>query len=247
MSPMSRHSHLAIVCAAAGRSARPRAEHARTRRRASPPRSICRPTSRSCAWAQDPTLLDREAGDRLEQRQVLARAAQDREAQERGAADPLRVGRRGHPAEHDREAARRCSTACATCRTCGCTSSVTPTTSRCRPRSPGVYGDNEGLSRERAGEVAEFLQTALALPPEAISFEWAGDSQPIASNATDEGRAQNRRVEVEVWYDESETRLAHRGGRRPRGHQARQGLPHRDGLQAALPRGPRAPRARART
>lgn len=66
----------------------------------------------------------------------------------------------------------------------------------------GVFGDNSGLSRERAGEVAEFLQTALLLPPEAISFEWAGDRQPIASNASEEGRALNRRVEVEVWYDE---------------------------------------------
>jgi hypothetical protein len=36
-----------------------------------------------------------------------------------------------------------------------------------------VFGDNQGLSRERAGEVAEFIQTALALPPEAISFDWA--------------------------------------------------------------------------
>ncbi len=66
----------------------------------------------------------------------------------------------------------------------------------------GVYGDNRGLSEERAGQVAEFLQAALALPPEAISFAWAGASQPIASNATEEGRARNRRVEVEVWYDE---------------------------------------------
>ncbi len=66
----------------------------------------------------------------------------------------------------------------------------------------GVYGDNAGLSRERAGEVAEFVQTALGLPPESISFAWAGDTQPVASNDTAEGRAQNRRVEVEVWYDE---------------------------------------------
>jgi flagellar motor protein MotB len=64
-----------------------------------------------------------------------------------------------------------------------------------------VFGDNEGLSRERAGKVAEFLQTALALPPESISYEWAGDAQPVASNDTAEGRALNRRVEVEVWYD----------------------------------------------
>jgi flagellar motor protein MotB len=71
-----------------------------------------------------------------------------------------------------------------------------------------VYGDNAGLSRERAGEVAEFLQTRLGLAPEAISYEWAGDTKPIATNATPEGRAQNRRVEVEVWYDETRGRLA---------------------------------------
>lgn len=65
-----------------------------------------------------------------------------------------------------------------------------------------IYGDNAGLSRERAGEVAEHFQGELGLPPEAISFEWAGDLQPVASNLTDEGRAMNRRVEVEVWYDE---------------------------------------------
>ncbi len=72
----------------------------------------------------------------------------------------------------------------------------------------GVFGDNAGLSRERAGEVAEFIQTALGLPPEAISFEWAGDTQPIASNDTAEGRALNRRVEIEVWYDEIRNKVA---------------------------------------
>src|SRR5688572_21272137 len=79
-----------------------------------------------------------------------------------------------------------------------------------QPLSAGlarVYGDNAGLSRERAGEVAEFFQLALALPPEAISFEWAGDSRPIASNANADGRALNRRVEVEVWYDQSKESL----------------------------------------
>lgn len=71
-----------------------------------------------------------------------------------------------------------------------------------------IYGDNAGLSRERAGEVAEFLQVRLDLRPEAISYEWAGDTKPIATNATAEGRALNRRVEVEVWYDEMRERAA---------------------------------------
>ncbi len=69
------------------------------------------------------------------------------------------------------------------------------------------YGDNAGLSRERAGEVAEFFQEALSLDPASITYEWSGDTQPVASNDTAEGRALNRRVEVEVWYDEIEDRL----------------------------------------
>ncbi len=79
---------------------------------------------------------------------------------------------------------------------------------RLSPRLAEIYGDNVGLSRERAGEVAEYFQTALALPPEAISYAWAGDTQPVAPNLTEEGRALNRRVEVEVWYDQVRERVA---------------------------------------
>ena len=70
-----------------------------------------------------------------------------------------------------------------------------------------IYTDNMGLSEERAGEVAEYMQTALALPAEAVSYSWRGDSDPAASNTTAAGRAENRRVEVEVWYDEPRDRL----------------------------------------
>jgi flagellar motor protein MotB len=73
-----------------------------------------------------------------------------------------------------------------------------------------VYGDNAGLSRERAGEVAEFFQASLGLPPESISYEWAGDTRPVAPNTSPAGRALNRRVEVEVWYDEPRNMLAER-------------------------------------
>lgn len=64
------------------------------------------------------------------------------------------------------------------------------------------YGNNRGLSKERAGTTAEYFQIALGLPPEAISYEGFGDTKPIASNNTAAGRVQNRRVEVQVWYDE---------------------------------------------
>ena len=99
------------------------------------------------------------------------------------------------------------------------------------------FGDNEGLSKERAGEVAEHLQRALALPPESIAYEWAGDARPIAPNTSAEGRAKNRRVEVEVWYDGRRPEVRPAGSRRPRRDPALQGLPHRARLQAQLPGG----------
>lgn len=69
------------------------------------------------------------------------------------------------------------------------------------------YGDNAGLARERAGVAAEFFQKALNLPPESVTYEGRGESQPVASNTTAAGRAQNRRMEVEVWYDEVDEKL----------------------------------------
>jgi len=64
------------------------------------------------------------------------------------------------------------------------------------------YIDNVGLSRHRAQETAEYFQRELDLPPDGVSFDGVGDSQPIASNQTDAGKKRNRRVEVQVWYDE---------------------------------------------
>lgn len=70
---------------------------------------------------------------------------------------------------------------------------------------PGLrdkYIDNIGLSKYRAQETAEYFQRELDLPPDAVSFDGAGDTQPIASNDTATGKAKNRRVEIQVWYDE---------------------------------------------
>ncbi len=69
------------------------------------------------------------------------------------------------------------------------------------------YGDNAGLARERAGVAAEFFQKALKLPPESVTYEGMGERQPVASNTTAAGRAKNRRMEVEVWYDEIDEKL----------------------------------------
>src|SRR5262249_17018620 len=152
-------------------------------------------------WARDPEQIKTEAGDRMEKRKVLAQSFETVKLKNvippihfesgvakipdnyvealRKALDGLRERRnvRLHLVGH------------------ADTQGLSPTLAR-------TFGDNAGLSRERAGEVAEYLKRALQLKPDAIAYEWAGDTHPIATNDTVEGRALNRRVEVEVWYDQ---------------------------------------------
>jgi chemotaxis protein MotB len=54
---------------------------------------------------------------------------------------------------------------------------------------------NEILSQKRAEAVMAYL-TAQGVKPDMISARGHGEADPIASNATAEGRAQNRRVEL---------------------------------------------------
>ncbi len=152
-------------------------------------------------WSQDPNQLDSERGDRLEVRQVTGEELET--VKLKNVVPPIRFesGVAKIPPDYvdklakvlevmrDRRNVRVHFVGHAD------TQQLSDSLAR-------VFGDNAGLSRERAGEVAEFFKTALALPPEVITYEWAGDTQPIASNETEEGRALNRRVEVEVWYDE---------------------------------------------
>ena len=67
----------------------------------------------------------------------------------------------------------------------------------------GVYKDNYGLGLQRATQVAEVLTEALGLRRGAASASSRGPDEPLASNKTPEGRALNRRAEVEIWYDET--------------------------------------------
>lgn len=66
-----------------------------------------------------------------------------------------------------------------------------------RPSPNRPYSDNLGLSLWRATIVAAKLMEG-GLPADRIKVMGYGDSRPIASNQTAEGRAQNRRVEVRV-------------------------------------------------
>jgi len=46
------------------------------------------------------------------------------------------------------------------------------------------------------------MQGLLGVPASAIESDGRGSSHPLASNATVQGRALNRRIEVEFWYDD---------------------------------------------
>ncbi|TJZ74845.1 OmpA family protein [Chitiniphilus eburneus] len=72
---------------------------------------------------------------------------------------------------------------------------------RLSPRARARYRDNQGLSEARALMVADYLQRQLDLPVERFSVEGRAEREPVASNATPEGMARNRRVEIRVWYD----------------------------------------------
>jgi OOP family OmpA-OmpF porin len=56
---------------------------------------------------------------------------------------------------------------------------------------------NLKLSERRAASVMNFL-IANGIEPKRLEMRARGESEPVASNDTEEGRAQNRRVEIEV-------------------------------------------------
>jgi outer membrane protein OmpA-like peptidoglycan-associated protein len=63
--------------------------------------------------------------------------------------------------------------------------------------STGSDAYNQGLSERRAQSVASYL-TSRGVQSARIATRGYGESAPIATNATDAGRAANRRVEIKV-------------------------------------------------
>jgi len=63
--------------------------------------------------------------------------------------------------------------------------------------STGSHAYNMSLSQRRAQSVANYL-TSQGVDGARLSTRGAGPDQPIASNASSDGRAQNRRVEVSL-------------------------------------------------
>jgi flagellar motor protein MotB len=158
-------------------------------------------------WARDPEQIRTEAGDRLEQRQVLTESFETVKLKNIIPPIHFESGVAKIPDNYV-EALRKALEGLRDRRNVRLHLVGHADNQRLSPVLARTFGDNSGLSRERAGEVAEFLKRALQLKPEAIAYEWAGDTHPIASNDTAEGRALNRRVEVEVWYDQPKAREA---------------------------------------
>src|SRR5881296_928980 len=69
-------------------------------------------------------------------------------------------------------------------------------------RDEQTYGNHLSLSKARAQRVALAMQEKLGLPGSAIESDGRGDSRPVGSNETVQGRTLNRRIEVEFWYDD---------------------------------------------
>ena len=63
------------------------------------------------------------------------------------------------------------------------------------------FRSNWDLSAGRATSVIEFLVEACHLDPTRLAAVGYGEHQPVASNDTDEGRAQNRRVDLVLVAD----------------------------------------------
>ena len=61
--------------------------------------------------------------------------------------------------------------------------------------SVGSEAYNQGLSERRANAVRDYL-TGNGVKASRLSARGYGESRPVASNDTDEGRAENRRVEM---------------------------------------------------
>ncbi|MBZ2188982.1 OmpA family protein [Alcanivorax sp. JB21] len=65
-----------------------------------------------------------------------------------------------------------------------------------RPRAGRTLTDNRALGYARAQSVAEYIAAQMGIPLSDIHIRSVGEDEPVADNATAEGRALNRRVEI---------------------------------------------------
>ena len=72
------------------------------------------------------------------------------------------------------------------------------------PRLSQTYPSNWELSQARAEEVVRYLVEKAGVDSSTLSAVGQAETQPIASNATEEGRQKNRRVEILVYSPDSQ-------------------------------------------
>ncbi|MBQ8085233.1 MAG: flagellar motor protein MotB [Lachnospiraceae bacterium] len=71
------------------------------------------------------------------------------------------------------------------------------------PISTSRFENNRALSTERARNVYEYLMTQENFIDANMKIAGYGESKPIASNATEEGRAKNRRVVIKIYNQQN--------------------------------------------
>ena len=64
--------------------------------------------------------------------------------------------------------------------------------------SDGTFSYNDGLSKTRAINVAEYLSSKLEGIDVEIEPTWFGERRPVAANTDESGRKLNRRVEIVI-------------------------------------------------
>jgi len=100
--------------------------------------------------------------------------------------------------------------------------------------SRGSATKNQALSERRARAVADYL-TSQGVPADRINVVGKGASSPIASNATADGRSQNRRVEIVLQQPPATA------GSPPAGSQSGLGGSAAPGTESEKPPAPSAP------
>ncbi|MEX0724145.1 MAG: OmpA family protein [Gracilimonas sp.] len=76
--------------------------------------------------------------------------------------------------------------------------------------SRGTEAYNQELSEKRAKSVAEY-SAFTGVDAERMTIVGYGENEPIASNDTETGRQQNRRVEIAIWANDELKEAAKRG------------------------------------
>lgn len=71
------------------------------------------------------------------------------------------------------------------------------------PMKSSKFEDNNWLSSARAIKAAEYLIQTCGMDPATLKYSGRGPYEPISSNATAEGRAKNRRIEIKIYNEYS--------------------------------------------